>query len=205
VLGFPTALHEEVAWLSHGFLVRCSSVDTVLVVNSCARGCAVPESDLDLAALTTSTTDAGELSSLEARWREYLAAQPSVQHFSRGSQFAKVHVDVFNGLFAHQVWDDGGGPDDFELEIGNRVARAAPLGTPGNYYHELQRRWLPYYDEALRTRRLLMVREACLYDLDRVLFLARRGLYFAAFDWFYKAYREFIQALFIARRTYPIS
>ena len=50
-----------------------------------------------------------------------------------------------------------------------------------------------------------MVREACIYDLDRVLFLTRRGLYFAAFDWLYKAYREFIQALFIARRTYPIS
>jgi hypothetical protein len=205
VKGFPTALHEEVAWLSHDFLVGCSFVDTVLVVNSCARGRAVPESDLDLAALTNAATDARELGTLETGWREYLSAQPSVQRFSRAGQFAKVHVDVFNGLFTPQVWDDGGGPDDFELEIGNRIVYGAPLGKPGNYYHELQRRWLPYYDNDLRTKRLSMVREACFYDLDRVLFLARRELYFAAFDWLYKAYREFIQALFIARRTYPIS
>jgi hypothetical protein len=35
--------------------------------------------------------------------------------------------------------------------------------------------------------------------------LAGRGLHFAAFDWLYKAFREFLQALFIARRTYPVS
>ena len=32
-----------------------------------------------------------------------------------------------------------------------------------------------------------------------------RGLYFQSFDRLYNAYQEFLQALFIARRTYPIA
>lgn len=32
-----------------------------------------------------------------------------------------------------------------------------------------------------------------------------RGLYFQAFDRFYNAFQEFVQALFISRRTYPIA
>ena len=33
----------------------------------------------------------------------------------------------------------------------------------------------------------------------------KRGLYFQSFDRLYNAYQEFLQALFIARRTYPIA
>ena len=50
-----------------------------------------------------------------------------------------------------------------------------------------------------------MVADACRYDLDHVPFYAGRGLYFQAFDRLYKAFGEFLQALFIARRTYPIA
>jgi hypothetical protein len=50
-----------------------------------------------------------------------------------------------------------------------------------------------------------MVREACSYDLDRVSFFLNRNLYFPAFDYLYKAFQEFLQALFIMRRTYPLS
>jgi hypothetical protein len=43
------------------------------------------------------------------------------------------------------------------------------------------------------------------YDLDHVPFFVGRGLYFQAFDRLYKAFQEFLQALFIARRVYPIA
>jgi hypothetical protein len=35
-------------------------------------------------------------------------------------------------------------------------------------------------------------------------FYLGRGLYFQAFDRLYKAFHEFLQALFVARRTYPL-
>ena len=66
-------------------------------------------------------------------------------------------------------------------------------------------RWLPFYDEGLRARRLAMVREACLYDLDHVPFFLERGLPFQAFDRLYKAQQEFLQGLFIARRVYALA
>ena len=202
---FPTALHEEIAGLSRTFLAGHPSVDTVLVVNSCARGRAIPESDLDLAALVTQAASLDEMHSLELAWRRHLDGQGAVQQFCRTSPFAQVHVDIFNGSFQPTVWNDGGGPDDFELAIGNRVAYAEPLGTAGDHYVKLRRRWLPYYEDSLREQRLEMVRSTCLFDLDHVPFLVGRSLHFAAFDWFYKAYREFLQALFIARRRYPLS
>ena len=53
-LRFPTALHEEVAELARNFFSAHPSVDTILVVNSCARGRAVAGSDLDMAVLIIS-------------------------------------------------------------------------------------------------------------------------------------------------------
>jgi predicted nucleotidyltransferase len=48
---FPTILHQDTAELVRDYFLITSNVDTVLVVNSCARGQAVPESDLDFAIL----------------------------------------------------------------------------------------------------------------------------------------------------------
>jgi len=114
-------------------------------------------------------------------------------------------VDLFDGRMMPTVWDDGGGPDSFEIEIGNRVAYAAPLGEMGAYFRQLQSQWLPYYEEELRLSRLAMVHEASARDLDAVPFFLGRGLYFQAFDRLYKAFQEFLQALFVARRTYPLA
>jgi hypothetical protein len=41
--------------------------------------------------------------------------------------------------------------------------------------------------------------------LDAIPFYLNRGLYFQAFDRLYKAFQEFLQALFVARRTYPLA
>ncbi|MCL4860408.1 MAG: hypothetical protein KJZ93_13415 [Caldilineaceae bacterium] len=70
---------------------------------------------------------------------------------------------------------------------------------------QLKARWLPYYADDLRRERLVMVRNACLYDLEHVPFYVGRTLYFQAFDRLYKAFQEFLQALFISRRTYPLA
>ncbi len=45
----------------------------------------------------------------------------------------------------------------------------------------------------------------CLNNLHHIPLYVERGLYFQSFDRLYNAYQEFLQALFIARRTYPIA
>jgi hypothetical protein len=116
-----------------------------------------------------------------------------------------VHLDLVRGEYIPEVWDDGGGPDGFELGIGNQLAYGAPLSEAGPFYRQLQAEWLPYYGPDLRRQRLEMVTAACAYDLDHVPFFVRRELYFQAFDRLYKSFQEFLQALFIARQVYPLA
>jgi predicted nucleotidyltransferase len=204
MISFPTPLHQEVAEVATDFFAGRALVDTVLIVNSCARGQATPDSDVDLAVLVNADTTTDDLQALERSWRDFAATQPLVSHFKQSGRFTQVHLDLFDGQFVPSVWDDGGGPDTFEVEVGNRVAYAAPLATAGPHYRRLQAHWLPYYSDDLRRRRLAMVRHACMYDLDHVAHYHERGLSFQAFDRLYKAFQEFLQALFIARRTYPL-
>ena len=202
-LKFPTELHREVAELAGDFFSAHAQVDTILVVNSCARGRAVTGSDLDLAVLIMPTEASQEVQSLTTLWQEFIATQPLIHRFRSTSRFTQVHLDVFDGRMVPTVWDDGGGPDYFEVEIGNRLVYAAPLHEVGAYFRQLQSQWLPYYGEDLRLSRLVMVREACARDLEAIPFYLNRGLYFQAFDRLYKAFQEFLQALFVARTHLP--
>ena len=203
--GFPAPLHHQVAELVREFFATQAHVDTVLLVNSCARGQAVPDSDVDVAVLVESSTSAEELRELERLWGEFAAGQALIDRFRQAGRFSQVHLDVFDGRITPSIWDDGGGPDSFEVEIGNRFAHSLPLHEAGARFRELQAEWLPYYPENVHLRRLAMVRDACAYDLDCIPFLLERALHFQAFDRLYKAYQEFLQALFIARKIYPIA
>jgi predicted nucleotidyltransferase len=204
-LTFPTEIHQEVAELAGRFFSAHAYVDTILVVNSCARGRAVAGSDLDLAVLTMPTAAGQEVLSLTTLWQKFSATQPLIQQFRSTGRFNQVHLDVFDGRMVPTVWDDGGGPDYFEVEIGNRLAYAIPLYEAGAYFRQLQSQWLPYYEEHLRLSRLAMVREGCARDLEAIGFYLKRGLHFQAFDRLYKAFQEFLQALFMARRRYPLA
>src|SRR5437667_10443048 len=203
-LRFPAVRHREVAELAGDFFSAQASVDTILVVNSCARGRAVAGSDLDLAVLIMPTAARQEVQSLTALWQESMATHPLIHRFRRPRRFTQVHVDVFDGRMVPTVWDDGGGPDSFEVEIGNRLVYAAPLHEVGAYFRQLRSQWLPYYREDLRLSRLAMVREACARDLEAIPFYLGRGLYFQAFDRLYKPFRDLLQAPFASRRLLPL-
>ena len=204
-LKFPTALHEQVAEIACRFFQAQPAVDTVLVVNSCARGQGIPESDLDMNVLVRPGMPAEDFTRLEEAWRKEMVTNETLLRFRVSGKHAHVHLDVVRGEFTPETWDDGGGPDGFELGVGNLLAYGAPLHDAGPYYCQLRALWLPYYNEKLRHQRLEMARAACLYDLGHVPFFVRRGLYFQAFDRLYKSFQEFLQALFIARRVYPLA
>jgi len=202
---FPTRIHEKVAGLFAGFCRNRRSIDTVLVVNSCARGVATPQSDLDMAALVKADTPDMEISELGASWERFASRNARVAEFMNMGPFCKLHIDFFTGTFTPSLWDEGGGPDSFEIEIGNRIAHSAVWGSMGSHFEELRQQWLPFYGNQLRTERIEMVRKACAYHLEYIKLLHGRRLYFHAFDKLYTAYQEFLQGVFIARQTYPIA
>ena len=175
------------------------------VVNSCARGQAVADSDLDMVVLLRPGTRVEQTSRLENSWRQEMSSNRTLLEYGSSSSHAHVHLDLIKGQYTPLVWDDGGGPDGFELEIGNHLAYSAPMHETGEYFLRLQSEWLPYYPEDLRRQRLRMAREACQYDLDHVAFFVGRELYFQAFDRLYKSLQEFLQALFISRGVYPLA
>ncbi len=204
-LSYPTPLHQQAAEAAYRFFHSLPEVDTVLVVNSLARGQGIPESDLDMNVLVRPGTAQDVITRMEAAWKQERATNEALRRFAASGEHAHVHLDVVDGQFTPETWDDGGGPDGFELGIGNMLAYAAPMHEAGPHYRALQAQWLPYYGEDLRAQRLKMVRDACLYDLSHVPFFVKRELYFQAFDRLYKAFQEFLQVLFIARRVYPLA
>ena len=202
---FPTKIHQDSAEVVRDYFLKMDATDTVLVVNSCARGQAVPESDLDFAILVKAGITALEIKSIEESWQRYQENHSTIVKYKRSGPFAHLHLDIIDGSYAPGKMGDGEPIDFFEVEIGNQICYAAPMDLAGTYFLELQEKWLPYYEEELRLDRLQMVKDACNYDLDHVSFFVKRELYFQAFEILYKAFQEYLQAVFIANKTYPIA
>lgn len=202
---FPTTLHQDTAELVRNYFLKIPKVDTVLVVNSCARGQAVPESDLDFAILVNPDTTPTEIKNIENDWHIYSETQSTFLKYKQSSQFAHLHLDIIDGNYTPTILEIGVASDFFEIEIGNQICYSAPMDKAGLYFQELQNKWLPYYNEELRLQRLAMTRNACEYDLSHIPFFIKRGLYFQAFDILCKAFQEYLQTLFIANKTYPIA
>lgn len=202
---YPTAEHQRAAEAVVDFYRSQPGVEAVLLVNSCARGRATPESCLDMAVLVPASVSDAEMEAMDREGRVLFADRIEFKRLKQHGQFAVLHFDHFNGRFVPSVWDDGNGPDGFELSPGNRLVYGVPLWEEGEHLARLKSDWLPYYDEDLRRQRLAMVKNACLADLEHIAWYVDRGLYFAAFDRLYRAFQEFLQALFIAHRVYPLA
>lgn len=202
---FPTNLHKNVAEIVRDYFLDISKVDTFLVVNSCARGFAVPESDLDFAVLVKSGTMSDEKFEMENNWRIFSSNQPEIIKYKQSSLFAHLHLDIIDGNYKPTTIEAGEPADCFELEIGNQICYSAVMDNAGSYFIELQEKWLPYYDEKLRLQRLTMLEKACAYDLNHIPIYVKRGLYFQAFDILCKAFQEYLQTLFIANKIYPVA
>ncbi len=202
---FPTILHRNTAELIRDYFAGIPFVDTVLVVNSCARGQAVPDSDLDFAILTIPGTTASEKIEIESSWQTYSETEPAFLQFKQSSPFAHLHVDIIDGNYTPGNLGNGEPVDYFEIEIGNQICYAAPMDHAGPFFKELQIEWLPYYYEELRLQRLQMVKDACNYDLDHIQLYVKRELYFQAFDILCKAFQKYLQVLFISNKVYPIA
>jgi predicted nucleotidyltransferase len=202
---YPTPEHERAAKAITEHFVANYKIDAVLLVNSCARGKATRDSCLDIVVLAKPDAARSSLKDLETGWEEFEKSSDTIQDLYKVGKYSVVHPDFISGAFVPHEQDEAAGPDDFEIQIGNFLAYSVPLWQGSDYFVELKKQWLPYYPETLRQKRLDRVRWYCLNNLHHIPLYIERGLYFQSFDRLYNAYLEFLQALFIARRTYPIA
>src|SRR5690349_2184714 len=91
---FPTSLHQDAAELIRDYFLGIPRVDTVLVVNSCARGQAVPESDLDFAILVKPDTTENEIKNIHKTWLAYSATQSTILRYKQSTPFSHLHLDI---------------------------------------------------------------------------------------------------------------
>lgn len=204
-VAYPTLEHQNAAEEIVNFFISRYNIDAVLLVNSCARGKATRDSCLDIVVLAQPESARSSLKELEAGWEEFERSSQTIKALHEAGKHSVVHPDFISGIFTPREQDEAAGPDDFELQIGNFLGYSVPLWEGSDYYSQLKGQWLPYYSEELRRQRLEKVRWFCLNNLHHIPLYIERGLYFQSFDRLYNAYQEFLQALFIARRTYPIA
>jgi len=202
---YPTPQHATAAEAITQFFSSDYGIDAVLLVNSCARGKASRDSCLDINVLAKPESLRSQLNTLEADWARFEESDPAIQALKAVRKYSAVHLDFVDGIFTPYEQDEAAGPDWFEVSVGNLLAYSVPLWQSSDYLAELKAQWLPYYNDELRIQRLTKVRWFCLNNLHHIPLYVERGLYFQSLDRLYNAYQEFLQALFIARRTYPIA
>lgn len=202
---YPTPQHERAAQRVVEFFSHQPDVDAVLLTCSCARGKASRDSCLDIDILIPADLPTARRSELEQAWKNIYESEIVFQELRRVGQYSNVDLEFHDGVFLPPEHGWTTGPDEFEVEIGNLLAYSVPLWERGGHLERLKAQWLPYYDEALRRGRLEMVRCFCLNNLDHIPLYVERELYFQSFRRLYHAFGEFLQALFISRRTYPIA
>ena len=202
---YPTPQHATAAETITRFFTSNYNIDAVMLVNSCARGKATRNSCLDINILAKPESLKSQLKTLEADWAKFEESDPSIQALKVAGKYSVVHLDFLDGVFTPYEQDEAAGPDGFELGVGNFLAYSVPLWPGSDYLSQLKAQWLPYYNDELRAQRLTKVRWFCLNNLHHIPLYIERGLYFQSFDRLYNAYQEFLQALLISRRIYPIA
>ena len=202
---YPTIEHERASKAIVAFFSSFPEVEAVILVGSCARSKASRDSCLDITILVPPKVPLTKKTALEQQWGSFYEAKDVFKKLWKVGKYSHVDLGFSDGEFTPKPRDWTSGPDEFELEIGNMLMYSVPLWECSDYLKRLKDKWLPYYNEALRHERLAMVRMYCLNNLDHIPLYVDRGLYFQAFNRLYDAFREFLQALFISHRTYPIA
>lgn len=202
---YPTDLHRKAIEKITNHFHGQHDVDTILLVNSLARGKGARESDIDMAILVDPGADFQTISNLQTFWDRVLETDRALVAFRNSNQFAHIHLDIIDGQFIEEPWEDGTDANYFEVEIGNRLCYSKALAGAGEYFKTLQSRWLPYYTNDMQVKRLALSKKSCLYELEHIQLLVKRELYFHAHDRLNVSFRKFLQTLFIYHKTYPIS
>jgi predicted nucleotidyltransferase len=198
---YPSTAHERAAEAITEYFASRDETDAVVLVNSCARGRATPDSCLDMQVIVP--TEAVE--EVDAEWRRYAHESDAIANLLRAGRFSELHLDVFDGVITPGVINDES-IDYLEVSIGNLFVYSVPLHRRGERFEQLAEAWLPFYGETLRRERLAAARWFVLENnLARIPWYVGRDLHFQAFDRLYRAFQGFLLGLHVSRRTYPLA
>lgn len=204
-LKYPTKLHQITIKRIVNYFKNLPNIDTILLVNSLARGKGTLNSDIDMAILINPENDIGTIAEIETSWTDFLETDTILNDYKSSSKFSHIHLDIINGVFEQEAWEAGADVNYFEVEIGNRLLYSKPLAKDGDFFKSLKAQWLPYYDSDLQIYRLNQAKKAFLYEIEHIPIFIERQLYFQSYDRLNVAFRKFLQALFIRNKIYPIS
>ena len=199
------APHTEAAEQAAHFFSNEETVDAVLLVGSWALGWAEEGSDVDLAVVVRPDAGRPQRRALESAWEASAPRREAARLLEPLIRYSDVEIDLIDGEFTPVSRGWTSGPDDFELQLGNYLAHGVALFERGKRLGDLRERWLPFYGDDLRAERLASARRYCLNNLDHVPWALDRGDRFHAFHRLYHGFQEFLQALFISRRVYPVA
>lgn len=201
---FPTAHHAALLRDLLRLFAATAEPSALLLGGSLARGRGHPTSDVDLLVLAPHD----RLAAARAHQPDYGALGAEANHPEPGGATLSV-----GGLAAHIWITDGeiapapGGPvldDPFELEVAALYVNGRMLIDRDGLHGRLAARYLPFYDDALRQRRLRALAAELRAHCAAVEHLAARGLGFAALDRLLTAFRALVLGLFLANRRYPL-
>jgi predicted nucleotidyltransferase len=186
-------------------------VYAIVLTGSLARGKAVKGSCIDLFVFLPTKHLKFFASTINSRIEAYSRLGGQIAYYEGevegGIEFGDVRVDVgfTDGSFKHKHKNSFDiTRDNFETTVGNLLVYSIPLYQKGKRFQWLRRKYLPFYDNALRKIRLKGTAEEFGYKIWKSKWLAERGEYFAALDALLEAQRVFLQHLFIEERKYPI-
>ena len=165
---YPTPEHQDAAEAIVEFFATTPEIEAVCLICSCARGKASRDSCLDILVLGRPEPMSIAQEKIQKSWDKFYTTDPVFQKLAAVGKYAHVDLEFSDGHFAPTEHYWVGGPDEFELIIGNYLVYSVPLHQKSNYLDELKAHWFPYYDEALRHDRLQMVRKYCLNNLDHM-------------------------------------
>jgi predicted nucleotidyltransferase len=201
-LHFATPTHQKAYDLVCDLLQGDERVLALALTGSAARNEGSFDSDLDFNIFFETDAPGDEII---AGVEDALRRQVYAQQGTEVGIFFAVDLHAAPTIITPQTrgWTDG--PDNFELEIGNTFVYTWLVFEREATFTQAQARYLPYYGEALRQARLRQTLKFCRNNIDHIEPFIKRGLHFQAFRRLYDASREFLQALFIAKQSYPIA
>lgn len=204
-LQFATPTHQRAYDLVCNRAQGDERVRALTLTGSAARNEGSFDSDLDFNIFFAKDAPSDEIMAGIAGIEDALQREIYARQGPEVGIFFAVDLHVAPTTFTPQArgWTDG--PDNFELEIGNTFVYTWLVFEREAAFTQAQAKYLPYYDEDLRQARLRQTLQFCRNNIAHIEPYVKRELYFQAFRRLYDAAREFLQALFIAKRTYPIA
>ena len=199
---FPTQSHQEAFEATVEHFKKKEGVLAITLVGSILRSQGSFDADVDVDVFVEDSKAIDTLSS------EFDVVGPSIlkglkDKSDTGCFFdIGLHIRTLNPQPHKRSWTDG--PGEFEIELGHSFVYCEPVFKRGAAYDSAKKKFLPYYNETLRNERLKEAGTFCLNNIEHIEPYVKRGLYFQAFERLHDACKEFLQALFISKRVYPL-